>query len=90
MGQFMYRERAVSLNPATCPFSRPLPHTPVPMTMDAVMRRWEKDYNPRRYSRPWIARALDWAVGMALNLEWRRFQGGSGEPGLLEVHAGSG
>ena len=60
------------------------------MTMDAVMRRWEKDYNPRRYSRPWIARVLDWAVGMAPNLEWGRFQGGSGGPGLLEVHAGSG
>lgn len=47
-------------------------------------------YNPRRYSKPWIAKVTNWEIGKKADLEWGRWLGTPGSGGLTEIEANEG
>ena len=47
-------------------------------------------YNHRRYSKPWIARIVEWNGSEKPTLEWGQWLGTSDDGGVLEVYANPG
>ena len=54
-----------------------------------VTIEWDS-YNFRRYSKPWIARVVDWNGSEKPELEWGQWLGTADDGGVIEVYASVG
>jgi hypothetical protein len=54
-----------------------------------VVIEFDGPYNTRRYSKPWIARVVDWKVGLSAELEFGKYLG-NGDGGEREIMACAG